>query len=172
ILLFERPITVGDRVTVNNVAGDVKEINIRSTTIRTLDNISIIVPNSEFVSSTVTNWSHGDPRVRLNIQVGVSYDSDLDTVIKAMMEVAAENKLVLNKPAPQVQPRSFGDSDWNMELRVWLAGADDFEQVRNQLNCAIVRKFKISNIEIPFPQRDLHLRSGFDSLQTATQEPA
>jgi len=172
ILLFERPITVGDRVTVNNVAGDVKEINIRSTTIRTLDNISIIVPNSEFVSSTVTNWSHGDPRVRLNIQVGVSYDSDLDTVIKAMMEVAKENRQVLKNPEPQVHLRSFGDSAWNMELRVWLAGAEDFEQVRNQLNCSVVRKFKITNIVIPFPQRDLHLRSGFNSLAATNQEPA
>jgi len=172
ILLFERPIAVGDRVTVNDLVGDVLEINIRSTTIRTLDNISIIVPNNEFVSSTVTNWSHGDPRVRLNINVGVSYSSDLDVVIKALQEVAKENPQVLNTPKPQVHLREFGDSSWNMQLRAWLSGPENFEPVRNELNCAIVHKFKAFDIEIPFPQRDLHLRSGLQGLTSIAKEPA
>ncbi|MGH1362221.1 MAG: mechanosensitive ion channel family protein [Calditrichia bacterium] len=172
ILLFERPIAVGDRVTVNDLVGDVLEINIRSTTIRTLDNISIIVPNNEFVSSTVTNWSHGDPRVRLNINVGVSYNSDLDAVIRALQEVAKENSQVLKTPKPQVHLREFGDSSWNMQLRAWLSGPENFEPVRNELNCAIVRKFKAFGIEIPFPQRDLHLRSGLQGLTSIAKEPA
>src|SRR4030043_1384170 len=83
ILLFERPIKVGDRVTIGHTEGDVIAINMRSTTIRSLNNISIIVPNTEFISSQVINWSHGDPKVRLDVQVGVSYHSDLETVIRA-----------------------------------------------------------------------------------------
>ncbi|MCA9481618.1 MAG: mechanosensitive ion channel, partial [Nitrospira sp.] len=91
MLLFEQHIQVGDRITVGDTEGDVTEINIRSTTIRSLNNIAIVVPNSEFISSTVTNWSHGDPKTRLEIDVGVSYDSDLDTVIQCLEEAANEH---------------------------------------------------------------------------------
>ena len=87
ILLFEQPIKIGDRIMVGDTEGDVLEINIRSTTIRSLNNVSIIVPNSEFVSSNVVNWSHGDPKIRLVVEVGVSYQSDLDTVLRSLQEV-------------------------------------------------------------------------------------
>ncbi len=159
ILLFERPIRVGDRITVGDTEGDVEEINMRSTTVRSLNNISIIVPNSEFVSSRVINWSHGDPRVRLDLDVGVSYDSDLELVLRALGEVAAQNAEVLEEPPPEVLFVSFGDSAWNLQLRVWVANPKRHQQVRSAINCAIVRKFRANQIEIPFPQRDLHLRS-------------
>jgi small-conductance mechanosensitive channel len=159
ILLFERPIKVGDRVTVGDMEGDVEEINIRSTTIRSLNNISIIVPNSEFISSAVVNWSHGDPKVRLEIDVGVSYGSDLDRVLRALREVAAENPRVLKDPAPDVYHMGFGDSAWNMRLLVWIDRPKGHRQVRSEINCAIVRRFRENAVEIPFPQRDLHLRS-------------
>lgn len=159
ILLFERPIQVGDRITVGETEGDVEEINIRSTTIRSVDNISIIVPNSDFVSSNVVNWSHGDMRVRLNLAVGVSYNSDLDTVLRALQEVAQENKEVLKKPDPEVHLKNFGDSSWDMELRIWINDPKRYRYVRSDLNCAIVRKFREYHIEIPFPQRDLHVRT-------------
>ena len=159
ILLFERPITIGDRITVGDTEGDVQEINIRSTTIRTLNNITIIVPNSEFVESRVTNWSHGDLKVRLNIEVGVSYTSDLDAVLAALREVAEEHPKVLNTPDPEVLLMEFGDSSWNMRLRVWIANPQDVYYVRSDINCGIVRKFRERNIEIPYPQRDLHMRS-------------
>ncbi len=159
ILLFERPIQVGDRVTVGDTEGDVVEINIRSTTIRSLDNITIIVPNSEFISASVINWSHGDPRVLLNIPVGVSYDSDPDRVLKTLEEVAAENSDVLKTPAPEVHLANFGDSAWDIVLRVWIDNPQEIRDVRSDLNFAIVRKFRENGIEIPFPQRDLHLRS-------------
>jgi small-conductance mechanosensitive channel len=107
ILLFERPIKVGDRVTVGDIEGDVTSINMRSTTIQSLDNISIIVPNSEFISSTVTNWSYGDPKIRLRIEVGVSYSSDLDTVRKALLDVAGEHDDVLKKRAVLGIPRGI-----------------------------------------------------------------
>lgn len=159
IILFERPISVGDRVTVSNIEGDVTEINIRATKVRTVNNVSIIVPNSEFVSKDVINYSHGDPTYRLDINVGVSYGSDLDKVLKAMKEVADENEHVMKNPETDVHLIGFGDSSWNMQLRVWIGNVKDYPQIRNQLNQAIVRKFREYGIEIPFPQRDLHMRS-------------
>jgi small-conductance mechanosensitive channel len=159
ILLFERPIKIGDRVTVGDTEGDVIAINMRSTTIRSLKNISIIVPNSDFISSQVINWSHGDPTVRLDIEVGVSYNSDLDTVIRCLKEVASENSQILSKPKPEVYFTSFGDSSWNMKLLVWLNDPYRYYSTRSDINCAIVKKFRENNVEIPFPQRDLHVRS-------------
>lgn len=162
IVMFERPITVGDRVEVAGIEGDVIEINIRSTKVRTLNNISIIVPNTEFVSNNVVNYSHGDPTFRLDIEVGVSYSSDLDVVLKALNEVAEEHPKILKKPVHQVHLQNFGDSSWDMQLRVWVPNVKERYILRNELNQAIVRKFKEYNIEIPFPQRDLHVRSSID----------
>jgi len=159
ILLFERPIQIGDRVTVGDTEGDVEAINIRSTMIKSLNNITIIVPNSEFVSSRVINWSHGDTRIRVDIEVGVSYGSDLDTVIKLMLEAAEEHSQILKKPDPEVLLKSFGDSSWNMVLRCWIAHPKRYHLVRSEINMAFVRKFRKNNVEIPFPQRDLHIRS-------------
>jgi len=159
ILLFERPIKIGDRVTVGATEGDVVEIKMRSTVIRSLANISIIVPNSEFVSSQVVNWSHGDKKVRVDIKVGVSYRSDLDTVLRSLREVAEEHHGVLKDPEPFVRLMEFGDSSWNMLLGAWIADPVDYYHVRSELNCAIVRKFRETGVEIPFPQRDLHIRS-------------
>lgn len=159
VLLIERPIRVGDRVTVGDTLGDVLEINMRSTTIRTLTNISIIVPNSEFTSSDVINWSHGDPKVRLDLAIGVSYNSDLETVLRSLHEVANEDGDVLKRPEPEVNFTGFGSSSWDLELRVWLANPKRYQIVRSNLNCAIVKKFRANHVEIPFPQRDLHLRT-------------
>jgi small-conductance mechanosensitive channel len=159
IVLFERPISVGDRVIVNDIEGDVEEINIRSTTVKSLNNISVIVPNSEFVSKNVVNYSHGDSSFRIILDVGVSYGSDLDTVLKAMKEVAEENPKVLKNPPPDVHLRSFGDSAWNMKLLVTIGDVKEKYAVMNELNQGIVRKFKEYNIEIPFPQRDINFRN-------------
>ena len=159
ILLLERPIQVGDRVTVGDINGDVEEINIRSTTVRSERNISIIVPNSEFVSSQVINWSHGDQRVRMDFGVGVSYNSDLDLVLKCLAEVAEENLNIMKEPAPEVHLVEFGDSSWNLQLRAWIPDPKRVRVIRSEINCAIVRKFRKHDVEIPFPQRDLHVRS-------------
>ena len=163
IVLFERPISVGDRVSVNNIEGDIQEINIRSTKVKTLDNISIIVPNSEFVSKDVINFSHGDPTYRLSVDVGVSYSSDLDKVLKALNEGAEESDDVMENPSHDVQLRNFGDSSWDMKLFVWIPDVKKRYNVLNNLNQAIVRKFAEYEIEIPFPQRDLHVRSGLNN---------
>ncbi len=159
ILLFERPIAVGDRITVGDTEGDVMAINMRSTMIRSIDNITIIVPNSEFISDKVTNWSHGDKKVRINIDVGVSYTSDLETVLRSLLEVAQENDRVLKTPAPVVHFMGFGDSSWDMRLRCWIADPKYHWQVNSDINCEIVRKFRDNGVEIPYPQRDLHMRS-------------
>jgi small-conductance mechanosensitive channel len=159
ILLFERPIEIGDRITVGDTEGDVIAIRMRATTILSVQNISIIVPNSEFVASRVINWSHGDPKIRLDIPVGVSYESDVDKVFDAFLEVAKEHPKILRTPAPDVLFDSFGDSAWNMRLRVWIAHPKEHYLIRSELNKAIVHKFRDYGIEIPFPQRDLHVRS-------------
>ncbi|MBO6523135.1 MAG: mechanosensitive ion channel [Balneolaceae bacterium] len=159
IVLFERPISVGDRVEVNDIEGDVQEINIRSTKVRTLDNISIIVPNSQFVSQDVVNYSHGDPTYRLSVNVGVAYGSDLDKVLKALNEVAEESENVLKNPSHDVHLRNFGDSAWDMKLLVWIPDVKDKYAILNELNQAIVRKFREMEIEIPFPQRDINFRN-------------
>jgi small-conductance mechanosensitive channel len=172
ILLFERPIKVSDRVTVGDTEGDVKEINIRSTIIRSLNNIDIIVPNSEFVSSRVVNWTHGDIKIRLDVEVGVSYNSDLDTVLEALKEVALENPEILRTPEPDVLLGEFGESSWNMKLRAWIDKPQRHPVVRSDINCAIVRKFRERGVEIPFPQRDLHLRSPLPTPLVVSQDAA
>ena len=144
---------------VGSQEGDVVEIKMRSTTIRTLNNVAVIVPNSEFVSSKLENWSYGDQKVRLDVDVGVSYESDLETVIRSLSEVAAEHPEVLTNPAPDVLHSGFGDSAWNMRLRIWLEHPRRHPEVQSDINCAIVRKFQRNGVEIPFPQRDLHVRS-------------
>jgi len=172
ILLFEQPIKVGDRVTVGETEGNVMSINMRSTTIKTLNHITIIVPNSEFISDRVTNWSHGDPKIRLVVEVGVSYGSDLDLVLKALHEVAEEHPDTLKSPEPDVLLAEFGDSSWNMKLRAWLPSPERYYITHSEINKAIVKKFRDYKIEIPFPQRDLHVRSPlplpFDSREIAS----
>ncbi len=161
VILFERPIKVGDRIEVGDITGDVIRISARATTIITNDNISIIIPNSEFISSKVINWSHNDRRVRFRFPVGVSYKEDPEKVKQLLMEVMADNKGVLKNPPPDVWFDTFGESSLNFNLMVWTS---DYVQrprnLRSQLYYAIFKKFKEHNIEIPFPQRDLHIKSG------------
>lgn len=158
VILAERPITIGDRVEVAGVAGQVQQIRARSTVIRTNDNIAMIVPNTKFIDSPVTNWTYGDPRVRFRLPVGVAYGSDLERVQSALLQVAAESPHVLRDPAPTVFLEKFGDSSIEVELVVW---SDEMShrprRFRSELNFAIARKFREQEIEIPNPQRDLHL---------------
>jgi small-conductance mechanosensitive channel len=161
IILAERPIALGHRVEVGGVAGQVTRINLRSTTVVTNDNITIIVPNSDFITQPVTNWSHGDPKVRLRLQLGVAYGSDVEKLKRVLLEVAADNPAVLGDPAPTVRFLGFGDSSLDFELAVWtIEMAHRPTRFRSDLFFAIERKLRENQIEIPFPQRDLHLRSG------------
>jgi small-conductance mechanosensitive channel len=160
IILAERPIQIGDRVDLgNNTVGKVVRIGARATHVLTNDNIMVIVPNSEFVSNRVVNWTHIDPRVRLRLVVGVGYGSDPHVVEKFLLEVANENPNVLKDPAPTVAFKEFGESTLNFELRVWAGDmAHRPGNLESQLNFAIWDKFKKHGIELPFPQRDLHIQ--------------
>lgn len=168
IILFERPIKVGDRIDVGNVTGDVVKISPRATTIVTNDNIAVIVPNSEFISSQVINWSYTNRDVRLNFPVGVAYQSDPEMVRRVLIEVAADHPGVLKERKADVLLQEFGDSSLNFILRVWTRDYTTTPGVlRSELNYAICKKFKEHGIEIPFPQRDLHVRSGVVEVKMA-----
>ena len=170
IILAERPIAIGDRVELGEVGGLVTEIRLRSTTIVTNDNITIIVPNSDFISSKVTNWSYGDPKVRIRLPVGVAYGTDPERLRRLLVEVAHEHPMVLRDPVPELFFSGFGDSSLNFELAVWTSEmASKPRRFRSELNYAVERKLRENQIEIPFPQRDLHLRSGSFLLQPADQ---
>lgn len=161
IILFERPVKVGDRVEVGGIAGNVVRISIRATEIITNDNISIIVPNSEFISNTVINWSHSDRAVRFNFEIGVSYGEDPEVVRETLLEIANANDGVIKDRKPDVLLKEFGDSAVTFNLRVWTQEyADRPGVLHSQLNYEIARRFKEKGIRIPFPQRDVHIISG------------
>lgn len=158
IVLFERPISVGDRVLINDIEGDVTEINIRSTKIQSIHNISYIVPNTDFVSNTVVNYSHGESHIKIDINVGVSYSSDLDLVKKVLREIGESHPAVDKSKGVEIFLVSFGDSAWDMRLRVWIRDPKKRLHVVSDINSLIVDVFRKNMIEIPFPQRDLYLR--------------
>ncbi|MDH3252428.1 MAG: mechanosensitive ion channel [Ignavibacteria bacterium] len=161
IILFERPVKVGDRIQVADITGDVIRISPRATTIVTNDNISIIVPNSEFISSRVINWSHSDRMVRLHVPVGVAYKSDAEFVKELLFTVASEHPGVLKDPQPDVIFEEFGNSSLNFVLRVWTTKyITTPPTLRSDLNFRIKKIFNENGVEIPFPQRDLHVKSG------------
>lgn len=159
IILLERPIKVGDKVKVQGVSGQVVEIGARSTLIHTRDDIAIIVPNSQFISEQVVNESFSGEKIRLHLEVGVSYSSDPELVRDCLMEIAKDHPNILNDPEPRVFFKSFGDSSLDFSLTIWVHELWFYERIMSDLRFAVMRKFKEKNIEIPFPQRDLHLRS-------------
>jgi small-conductance mechanosensitive channel len=161
IILAERPISIGDRIDVAGVAGRVTKIQLRSTTVVTNDNITMIVPNADFISNTVTNWSHGDPKVRIRVPIGVAYGSDLKLLQRLLLEAAEEHPKALRDPSPVVLFTEFGDSSLNFELGVWTQEMTATPiHFTSQMNFIIEQKLRENDIEIPFPQRDLHVRSG------------
>ncbi|MBN3520012.1 mechanosensitive ion channel family protein [Algoriphagus lutimaris] len=165
IILFEQPIKVGDRIEVGDVTGDVIKISARSTMIVTNDNITIIVPNSQFIDSQVINWSHNERKIRFNFPVGVSYKENPEKVREILLDVANANKGVLTTPEPDVLFEDYGDSSINFNLRVWTSEYINRPKIlKSQLYYEIFRRFGEEGIEIPFPQRDLHLRSGFENM--------
>lgn len=160
IILFERPIKVGDRIEVGGLQGNVTAISARATIVNTNDNVSVIVPNSEFTTKQVVNWSHNDRMVRFRFPVSVSYKSDPAMVKKALLEVVKENSNVLKHPEPDVLFDAFGESSLDFTLRVWTTAYTDRPRVmKSQLYYAIFKKFAAYNIEIPYPQRDIHIRT-------------
>ena len=171
ILLFERPIQVGDALEINGVWGVVRKINVRSTVVQTWDNASLIIPNSEFVSSQVTNWSFQDMRLRRKIEVGVAYGSDVQLVRQTLLEVAENHPRVLKDPAPDVLFIDFSDSALLFRLRIWTT-VDVSLSTETDLRFEIDRLFRERKILIPFPQRDVHMYSTVESKKEPAKEEA
>jgi len=170
ILLFERPISVGDFVTLENQVGTVVQINMRATIIRTLDNINMIIPNSKFIENEVINWTHYDTNVRIHCPVGVAYGSDVPKVKEVLLAVAAGEPRVMKRPEPEVRFMEFGDSSLNFELLVWTAKPVEQFVLRSCINYAIDEAFRKAGIQIPFPQRDLHLKTADATLVVNRRE--
>ncbi|HSD64808.1 MAG TPA: mechanosensitive ion channel domain-containing protein [Ignavibacteriaceae bacterium] len=169
IILFERPIKVGDRIEIGDVSGDVVSISMRSTTIVTNDNISIIVPNSDFISSKVINWSHNDRNIRFNIPVGVSYKEKPEIIRKILLEIADENKGVLKEPKPSVLFKEYGESALVFNLRIWTKEYINRPNVlKSQIYFEMFKKFEENHIEVPFPQRDLHIKNEEIKVKTTS----
>lgn len=159
IILIERPIKVGDRVEVGGLEGNVTDISARATTVLTNDNVSVIVPNSAFIDQQVINWSHNNRVVRFRFPVGVSYKEDPQKVREILLEVANKQEGVLKSPAPDVWFDSFGDSSLNFNLLVWTRQYTDLRpMLKSMLYYEIFKQFAAHGIEIPFPQRDVHIK--------------
>jgi small-conductance mechanosensitive channel len=172
IIFVERPIKVGDRIEIAGVVGNVVDISMRATQIRTNDNISIIVPNSEFISSTVINWSHSDRNVRFNFHVAVAYESDAEFVREQLLEVAASEMGVLMEPPPDVLLHEYADSGIVFNLRVWTREYTDRPGVlQSKLYYAIQKRFRESGIVFPFPQRDVYIKQMPDHLRGTAEAP-
>jgi small-conductance mechanosensitive channel len=171
ILLTERPIRVGDRVEVGGTNGDVVRIGARSTWVRTNDNVVIVIPNSEFINSRVTNWTANDRQVRFAYPVGVSYGCDPERVRDILKEVASRHPDVLTHPSPEVVFSGFGDSSLDFQLKVWtITRVQTPLPLGSELYYAIFAAFREHGIEIPFPQRDLHLKTISASLPVTREE--
>jgi small-conductance mechanosensitive channel len=159
ILLFERPMRIGDRVKIGDVEGRVQSISVRTTIIYTNDNLAVIVPNSELVRNRFINYSYGSPEVRIAVPVGVAYGSDIDRVKAALIQAAGSVEEALAEPGPQVRLKEFGDSAINFDLLIWIREPHNHQQIRSKANFEILRAFASEGIEIPFPQRDVWVRS-------------
>lgn len=160
LIMFERPVKVGDRIEVNDVTGDVEKIGLRATTIRSNRNIEVIVPNSEFICGNVINWTHSTKDVRVDVPVGVSYECDPEVARQCLLRAAQRHEGVLENPKPDVMFDSFGDSALKFCLRVYTLSYVKFpRKLTSELNFLIFDELSKESIEIPYPQQDIRIRS-------------
>ncbi|MGB5921684.1 MAG: mechanosensitive ion channel domain-containing protein [Syntrophobacteria bacterium] len=171
ILLFERPIKVGDYIELGQKWAEIKKIGLRATVVETFDRAEVVVPNSDLVSTQVTNWTLSNRFIRLVIPVGVAYGSDVSLVMQTLMECAEANSMVTRVPTPKVFFLAFGESSLDFEVRVWISDVENRRQVQSDLHQEIDRRFRELGIEIAFPQRDLHLRSIDESVSSRSISP-
>jgi potassium efflux system protein len=157
IVLFERPYRIGDTVTIADISGTVTRIEIRATTILDWDRKELIVPNKEFITGRLVNWSLTDNIIRIKIPVGIAYGSDTALAEKLLLKAAKGNHLVMDNPEPQAVFLGFGDNCLNFEVRVFINGLNDWIPMLHKLNQAIDREFRKAKVTISFPQRDVHL---------------
>jgi len=178
ILLFERPIRVGDRISLGDVDqeatgqvnGYVRAIKLRATTVETPDSITLIVPNSEFVTRTIVNWSFGQSRMRIRLNIGVAYGSDIDLVTRIIHEAAMAHPTTIKEPDPEVRLVATADSALEFQLLVWIPDARLRGRVDSELRFDLVRRFRAAGVTIPFPQRDLHIVDAPDALTGRRQD--
>lgn len=171
ILLFERPIKVGDYIELGGQWAEIKKIGLRSTIIQTFDRADIVVPNADLITNQVTNWTRSDRLARIRIPIGVAYGSDVTLVMKILLECVEENPMVMRSPASKVYFIGFGESSLDFQLRVYLSDIDNWYTVQSELLQEIDRKFRLEGVEIPFPQRDLHVRSVDESAASTLLRP-
>ncbi len=166
-LIFGQNIREGDVVNVAGITGVVQKVSLRATQVRTYDNAIVFVPNSEFLATTFTNWTHNGRMVRCSIVVGVAYGSNLELVMQTALETVKKQEYTLNYPAPQMLFIDFGGSSLDFELRFWIKDIEDNMEMLTRVRLAIDKVFREQNIEIPFPQTDVHIRnSGLEIPQT------
>ena len=164
ILLFERPVRVGDYIEIGVNWAEIQKIGLRATTVQTFDQADVIIPNADLITNQVINWTLSNRRVRLIVPVGVAYGSDVALVMETLLTCARKSPNVANRPEPQVLFLRFGESSLDFELRVWVLDAEERMKVQSELHQAVDRSFREAKIEISFPQRDLHLRSLNESV--------
>ncbi len=157
ILLFERPVHVGDMIQVGNRDGKLRRIGIRASVIRTLEGSEVIVPNGQLISEEVMNWTLSDQQRRLEIPVGVAYGTDPERVIKLLTDVGSQHPDIMREPPPDTLFLGFGDSSLDFQLRAWTSNFDRWQNIKSELAIGINAALRDANISIPFPQRDLHI---------------
>ncbi|TYC55513.1 mechanosensitive ion channel [Marinobacter sp. BW6] len=170
ILLFERPIRVGDTVSIGGITGTVSRIRIRATTLVDWDRKEQIIPNKTFVTQDLTNWTLTDAITRVIVRVGVAYGSDVDKVQELLFQIATDNERVVNDPAPAVFCVGLDDSSVNFEIRVFVREIGDIMPLSHELHATITRSLREAGIEIPFPQRDIHIRTATASFPGSTTQ--
>ncbi len=170
IVLIEQPIRQGDFIKAGDTYGTVDDIGLRATRVITRDYVTVIVPNSQLITATVVNHSTPTSLLRVRVQLGVAYGSDTSKVSQVLLRVAKENPRILLDPPAEVRFDNFGSSTLDFSLLAWIANARDDLRITSELRFAIDAAFREAGIEMPFPQRDIHLRSGFQELFAATKD--
>ncbi|MEP6741146.1 MAG: mechanosensitive ion channel domain-containing protein [bacterium] len=171
ILLFERPVRIGDRITIGEDEGDVQSINLRTTLVMTNDRVAIIIPNSRLVSQRVINWSYGDRRARISIPIGVAVNSDINLVTETLLLAAQDVDLVLTDPSPKVQFLKFGEYSLDFRLLIWTRHPSRHPQIKSDINYRIERLFRERHIQIPYPTQEFLLRGIDESMVRSSLNP-
>ena len=163
VLLFEGTVSVGDIIEIDGLVGKITEINMRTSEVITREGIIIIVPNSKLVSDNVINWTHNRQLTRFMVTVGVAYGTDIELVEQIICEAARSHEKVASEPAPFARFVDFGESSLDMEVHFWSYGMWEVEHIKSDIRLSIYKAFAKQGVEIPFPQRDLHIKSNIDS---------
>jgi small-conductance mechanosensitive channel len=159
ILLFERPVKIGDMIQIGDQQGSLNRIGLRASVLRKVDGSDVIVPNSHLISEEVVNWTMSDQRRRIDISIGVAYGTDPRAVIELLTKSVVGMEYVLTDPGPRTLFVGFGDTSIDFEVRAWTDNTDEWVQLRSNMVTAIYDALNEAGIEIPYPQRDFHLRS-------------